>query len=423
LKKELNVQIHFLLVCLLAFLIPVLPAVIPGAIVLLALNWLAGKNYGNLTSKKKDRLWFLLSISLYAMYIAGMAWSTNTAFGLKDLETKLSLLVFPVIFFSSEKPGTQKLLDIATAFIYGCLTAAALCLGRALYYYFHVKYLAAHNVFAWDYGIDFFLKERLSIWIHPGYISMYFVMALACLHWIKITKGLFSVWMKYLIPFTLSVFILLFNSKAGIISLFLLGVYAAWHLIFREKKIIAVAIGFMLMVLVFASLYFSESQFAIRINGAIHTLSGTTNIKNNEESTASRIEIWNAAESVISEHYFTGTGTGDVKDALLHEYNKEGMVYAFKENLNAHNQFLQTFAALGITGFFFLCASLLLPLWVAWKKKNYLYTTFILIMLLNLLTESMFETQAGVIFYAFFNSLFLFPKNKKHDSILPSPHY
>ena len=192
-----------------------------------------------------------------------------------------------------------------------------------------------------------------------------------------------------------------------------LGVCAGWQTIFIEQKIKLAVVAALIPISIFFSLYFFAPEFALRINGAIKTLFTNGDNAENDQSTALRIAIWHSASIVISENWLTGTGTGDVKDELRKEYNNEKIVVAIKENLNAHNQFLQTFAALGIIGFLTLCTTLCIPLLQSWKMGNYLFVSFFLILIANFCVESMLETQAGVVFYAFFNSLFLFSEKEK----------
>ncbi|HXB11537.1 MAG TPA: hypothetical protein VNZ45_06100, partial [Bacteroidia bacterium] len=81
---------------------------------------------------------------------------------------------------------------------------------------------------------------------------------------------------------------------------------------------------------------------------------------------------------------------------------------AEKERLNAHNEYLESAVELGIGGFFCLLACLLLPLYKSIKEHRFVYLMFLIIVILNFLTESMFETQGGTIFYGLFNSLLMF---------------
>jgi len=48
------------------------------------------------------------------------------------------------------------------------------------------------------------------------------------------------------------------------------------------------------------------------------------------------------------------------------------------------------------------------PALIAFKRKDYIYFFFILLFAMSILTESMFENQAGVVFYAFFNALLFY---------------
>jgi O-antigen ligase len=97
----------------------------------------------------------------------------------------------------------------------------------------------------------------------------------------------------------------------------------------------------------------------------------------------------------------------------MHLYKERGMKGAFEHQLNAHNEYYQVFISLGIIGFILLLVTLYFPFIFAFRTGNTIYLLFLLIVVLNFLTESMFETQAGVMFYAFFNSLLCFSKNNK----------
>jgi O-antigen ligase len=76
--------------------------------------------------------------------------------------------------------------------------------------------------------------------------------------------------------------------------------------------------------------------------------------------------------------------------------------------LNAHNQYLQTYIALGIPGILLLMILLAFPGWIAFRRIHFVYFCFLAVFAFNILVESMLEVQAGVIYYAFFNALFFF---------------
>lgn len=411
-SQELNTKLHLYLTVLLAFVIPIYPKLIPFVIVILIINWLLGKHFTSLFRKSDLTITFLTIISLYIMYCIGLIYTDNMNYALKDLETKLSLIIFPMVYYTSPQFSVHNFQKIMKAFVWGCITAAAICFFHAAYQYFYTQYLISQNIWAWNYGINFFLKSRLSIWIHPSYLAMYCVFGLAVMYALnKENKFFTSIWF-YFMMFILILFIFLLSSKAGLISLFILGAFLVTETIVKEKKIAVACTFFCSALFIFFSLYFLAPEFAGKVDEIISVLKGNTN-KNSPGSTASRIEIWNSSVKVIKKNLLTGVGTGDIKDALIEQYRKDELNFAAEHKLNAHNQFLQTFASLGLPGFFLLVSGVLLSLIVSIKKGNVIHLMFVSFVIVNLLVESMFETQAGTVFISFFNSLFLFSQEEK----------
>jgi O-antigen ligase len=128
--------------------------------------------------------------------------------------------------------------------------------------------------------------------------------------------------------------------------------------------------------------------------------------------------IWKSAVEIIRENLLLGVGTGDVKDALLQRYKKNNLTKILSMRLNAHNQYLQTFVTIGISGFLVLVIMLLAPAISALRKADFIYFIFLAIIGINILVESMFEVQAGVIFYAVFNAI-LFSSNQSDPAHHP----
>ena len=206
-------------------------------------------------------------------------------------------------------------------------------------------------------------------------------------------------------------FIILLSSKAGIISLIILLIVSVIYVFIKKSSFI---IGFILMLFLSCIFIFMKvlPYPAQRLETAGKILQKSdTILKDTNEGTGERILIWRSSLEIMKNNIFFGVGTGDVKDALIEKYNDNKIQLAIEKKLNAHNQYLQTFITLGLFGFLVLALILLLPLIYAIKQTDYIYIVFLIIMIFNLLVESMFETQAGVIYYAFFNS-FLFYVSK-----------
>jgi O-antigen ligase len=69
----------------------------------------------------------------------------------------------------------------------------------------------------------------------------------------------------------------------------------------------------------------------------------------------------------------------------------------------------------GILGLLILIGSLIVPAVAANRNQNYLYLAFLLFFSLCFLTESVLNSQKGVVFFAFFNSLFAFHLLKRQE--------
>ena len=119
------------------------------------------------------------------------------------------------------------------------------------------------------------------------------------------------------------------------------------------------------------------------------------------ESNVVRRMIWICGVEVIRENAW-GVGSGDANAVLMKKYEEKGMTGAIAKEFNAHSQFLQTTIALGILGGVFLLSLFFVFIINAVKSKNVLLFVFLIFTLLNLLVESMFETESGIVFIFLF---------------------
>ncbi|MFN7604055.1 MAG: O-antigen ligase family protein [Bacteroidota bacterium] len=113
-----------------------------------------------------------------------------------------------------------------------------------------------------------------------------------------------------------------------------------------------------------------------------------------------RRAIWVCAIDVIKNDLWLGVGTGDGQDALQESYLNRNFVLAGKYNrFNAHNQYLQVAINFGLIG---LLSWLGVLIWLLYhQRRNWLLLTLITIFLFSMLTESMLETNKGVLTFSF----------------------
>lgn len=395
-RKIIHNQLHYFLAVLIAFSLP-LATLTPLLIVLFVLNWIVeGDFLEKLNNIKQNKVVFVFT-SLYIVHLFGLIYTDNLKSGWFDMEVKLSLLVFPLIIGS--KPLTEKQVKgIIKSLIISIVYVGLYLITRAITFYFFNH----ENVFYY---------QLFSPFIHPSYLSMYINMAVAFVLY-QNYKGKKVFTNAYIVDKLLVLYLFaitfLLASKSGIF-LFIIIVFVYLCLEFyKNRKMIHFAVGSLIISLSFIALsYFSPKNFD-RIIHLIETINSNDIENNSNESSSLRLHLWSTSNEVIKDSFLLGYGTGDGKDILNKALEEKEITNAFKNKLNAHNAFYEMFLKLGMVGFVVLLLNIIFPSFIAFKQNNVLYLFLVIILVFNFSFESMLETKAGVIFYAFFNSLIFF---------------
>ena len=395
LSKEQHETIHQRLLMLFAFILPLNPRLGTLTIILLGLNWLSTgaviKNFKSLIQPIP-----IIFISFYLLHLIGLIYSSNMAEGLQKVETKLPLLVFPLIFFTFPFKHGKNIPWILKAFVLGGFLATLWsCLQAVL------KYL--------ENGENWMYYKKLSSFLgyHPTYFSIYLSFALfICLFFLikngkssdqKIKAGM------TLLSFWFFLFILLLASRMTILATsFILGVAFLGWMFFHKKLWQGIGISLIAILL----LGFSLKQLPGLKKRTNVTIQRIENQNQKKGVSDVRVNIWNAAMIAIKRYPIIGTGTGDTQDELVKIYIEEKYERGVKSKFNPHNQYLQTTVTLGVFGGLLLLIYLLLPFRMAFQQKDYLYLLFLALIILSLLTESIFQRQHGTLFFGFFHTLF-----------------
>jgi len=287
-------------------------------------------------------------------------------------------------------------------YVAGCVTGSLLLLG--------------HAVVLWQENIPgSFYYMKLGWYFHPSYFAMYldFAMAFIIIELLSAFSLRSSSRPSFTFFFLLAwffVFIFLLSSKMGLLCMVMIAVLASAELVFRQRKVFG-GLGLLILtlILMWAGLHVFSGTSA-RVAASTETIAGMAPPETSK-STSDRVEIWKASFEIIKSNLWFGVGTGDVKDRLIEQYKEKNIEHALEFRLNAHNQFLQTFLTLGLPGILALLLMLILPMVASFRNRYYLYFVFILLFSVNIVSESMLEEQAGVVWYAFFNAI-LFTVNR-----------
>jgi hypothetical protein len=131
-------------------------------------------------------------------------------------------------------------------------------------------------------------------------------------------------------------------------------------------------------------------------------------------SVTQRLEFWKTALYIIGQHPF-GVGTGDTQLGFDKAYNETDSKLRKEYRLRAHNQVLTMAVAFGIPGALWFLFSLLVPFRLARSRIDLLYGIFFFVAVCSFLWEDTLETQAGVTFFAFFNTLLLLGRDQRES--------
>lgn len=394
----------------LVFLIPIHDRLVAPVIALIGLLWILEFNFiekwKRLKHSKSNR-WLLAFASIYVVYLVGTIYSENLhgqSGAWFNLEVKMSLFVFPLFFSTIDKrllrPDIYK--KIMVAFIWGTMVSGMIILNHAVYQYFMEK---SSSVF-------FYMK--LGMVHHPSYLAFIYTMSIAIIfNWLINTKQKNPTKRNAAVALIIffQILIILLSSKAGILGVVIMYVISIAFAALRKRETLKMQslLAGSLLVTFLITLMLTPPAYN-RFFAAERALESKLKADTAElDGSVARMLIWQSAIEVIKANPVLGVGTGDVTPVLLKKYREHNIVMAEEREYNSHNQYLQTYVAIGLPGIIVLLSCFAAALWIAYRKKNQLYLIFIVVFAFNILVESMLERQAGVVMYSFFNAfLFLY---------------
>jgi O-antigen ligase len=416
-------EIEYWIMLLLVFFVPVEKKVLPPLLILLFANWVLRGNYALRLKFSKEKSTLVFCMLFFITYLLGLFWTNNFHEAGKSIEVKLSFLVLGIVFFFHDAYTMRHYKGILLSFICGCIFSAFLHLGMATYNFYEeiyqVKIKKLHDTYT---NWNFYFASLLSNRHHPGYLSMYYLLAISFGLYLldnRVKYELKRAWL-YIIAFSFAILVVmlfLLSSKTGIGAMFLLFIVVFVYYVYKNrhsKLVIAAGLALLLggfFVIMKSSIIRSRFTYLFEAFSSKHVID-----KASTESNEVRMLIWNAALELIGERPIVGYGTGDVGDQLLRVYKKKGYTGAEDHNLNAHSQFFQTQLELGIIGTLFLVLIVLGGLMAALRRKDCLILALFFIVLVNLPVESLFEVQGGVVFFMLFTGFLLNGPKKEISS-------
>ena len=344
----------------------------------------------------KNNVVLLFFISYFLVEIIGMFYTKNLYFGIKDIESKLLLLIGSLIIIAI-KFSENQILKFLKFYVIGINLSLIYLMGMCFINYRETLIIPKY--------IDF------SILMHPTYFS--FCLLIAGIIILEFhNKIINNSFFKIVLLIFISIGIILTDSKAGLICYFITLIFFSVKYILKLKLKVKI-IFFCLSI--FASLFLvnqlSKSRFT-ELFSQLQTTNKFNNYTGSYNSTEIRIIIWRSAKNVIKENLIKGTGTGDIKDELIKQFKKTNFINGIEKEYNFHNQFLQIIGTFGIILGFPLILIYLKMFYNLIKEKKMFFSFLTLMFIINFLFESFLETKAGIETFVIFNTIY-FSTNKE----------
>lgn len=342
--------------------------------------------------------WTYVFFAFFLIHTISYFFSHNKAEAATIIERKLSFFAIPLLVVGSRELSGIQIKNTLITFVSGCFLASVVSLIRAFYLWI------VSDVNAFFYSDFTFL-------MHPSYFAMYLIFSqiIIILYYKTWLSHLSQLNLKIaLLSFVLLLCIFLSSSKMGLITAAVLIPATLTIQLYKKgfKKTIALFyVVFIAAIFIAYQLFpqpFERLKRAVSVASSVETID-----KTDAESTAVRILIWKEASALIKQHLWFGVTPGDVNDELCRVYEEKGLTGALRKQLNAHNQYLQTFLGTGIPGFVLVLVMTIGLMIYGLYKNKLLLVIFAALITMNFLVESMLQAQAGFMFYAFFACFFL----------------
>ena len=269
-----------------------------------------------------------------------------------------------------------------------------------------VAILSVGNYFLHYDEINVQITKSIGMPIVSGLSHIYFsifngLAALLCFHLWQTSKGKQNLWMVACIILLISLHIL--SSRTGLAAFYITVFMLLIQLVVVNKSWkTAILIGLTALLLPIAG-YYTSTSFRNRIDNTVEDMDHYFNGKYlNYYSISMRFEAWKICWNIFEEHPVIGVGVSDLPNEMAKHYDIKKTVPEVRVQ-EAHNQYLEQLAGLGIIGFL----SLIFILYTIIKGRG---SSFWVLSIMGMfaaafLFESVLESHNGIAAFALFGAL------------------
>lgn len=334
-----------------------------------------------------------------------MLYSDNLKEGWRNLEIRVSLLIFSLVLFSPGDMMRKRVHILLKVFAVSTFSFLIFCYLYAFYRSLSIQdgSLIFNPVLPEYTWLNYFYALEFAIFQHTSYLSMFtllsFYIALENVFGLSGIKKYQYLWL--IISGILIISIYFLSSRAGILTAIItLPVY-----LFLKFRTIGKLRFFWVSILLITFIFVPVVLTNPRVNNyqewrAKHRNAGS-DVSND------RMIIWSAVRTILGQNLILGVGTGDIQDELNEEFRSKGNIRLAEVNTNTHNQFLEILIEHGLIGLIMFLSMILMMFYIACKSRNILYLIFLLLVVISFLFETMLNRLAGVTFFSLFSFLLI----------------
>ena len=343
---------------------------------------------------------FLISLIPFLLYSCSLLFTHDIHEGVRNVTTKLPLLLFPFLLNMIYNPKSEDIWDIAKLFVWG--VALMGIIGFCIQYQEYVK--------TGDTG--YFYNDNLgnAFGKQAAYFAWYTNTAICILvfGWGKIIREdqRFSFFGSILLLVLIGTQILLASRTSLAIMIFIL-LFFGLHKLFRGFSRKKIALVFLIIsatitatIILFPKVlnrFKGITQISYRLDNPnpLNHFNGTYS-NENWDGLSARLAIWECSWSAIKKQPILGAGVGDVPTELRKVYQEKNFILGQTQDFNTHNQFLDVWLATGIFGLILFISALFIVIKKTMQHNEHLLTALWLILILSMLTENILNRNQGV---------------------------
>lgn len=350
---------------------------------------------------RQNLKWLIPLGSFYVFYLIHALLVGYNEDSFHTLERKFSLLIIPLGFFLIRRPISKKEFHwILRAFQWSTFFLCIYIVLRIIQDYPFP--LSGIKNISFSYYFRTIVEEISGI--HPTYLSILLLFSV----FLTINKligksfrfSILELTVSFLQILLLSAICLLLAAKGPIIF-FIISLAITFF--FRSfKNALIFLIGSIIITCIAIWTVPSISQ---RFKELISDQKDNTEEIIN--STDIRKGIYNCSRQLLKEHWLLGAGISNTQLELNECYQQYEDPVFLKSSFNTHNQYTDILIGTGVIGLLLLVMMVFYPFHHILNKKYMILIFFKFFMILCFMTENVLSRQYGVIFFSFFNVLFV----------------